>query len=137
MTEHKGHCRCGAVALRITAEPDHTVYCHCDDCRRSAGAPVIAAMGVRSDAVIWDSDTTLARFVKGTCTRAFCNTCGSPVAQEHESAPDHIFFNTAFMAEPEKFPPTYHSFAGQQISWLEMSDDLPRYEATKVIRTVS
>ena len=49
--------------------------------------------------------------------------------------PDLIFFNTAFMDEPEKFPPKYHSFAGKQISWLELADDLPRHEKTILIKS--
>lgn len=44
------------------------------------------------------------------------------------------FFNTGFMDEPERYPPTYHTFAGRQISWLKMHDDLPRTDATLMIK---
>ena len=137
MTEHRGHCRCGSVAIRTSAEPEVSVFCHCDDCRRSAGAPLIASVGIPRASVAWDRDASLARYVSGTCTRTFCGTCGSPVAQEHESAPELIFFNTCFMENPENFPPTYHSFGGDQLDWLKLKDDLPRYEATKVIKVAS
>ena len=135
MTEYRGHCRCGGIVVSVSSEPEVSVYCHCDDCRRSTGAPLIAAIGVFKSSTHWVAKETLSTWKNGTCTRLFCLRCGSPIAQEHESAPDKIFFNTAFMDEPEKFPPTFHSFEGQQISWLELTDDLPRYEKTKVIKT--
>lgn len=135
MIEHRGHCRCESVVISVSAEPEVSVYCHCDDCRRSCGAPLIAAIGMPKTAINWIATETLATWTNGTCTRLFCSHCGSPVAQEHESAPDKTFFNTAFMDDPEKFPPTFHSFEGQQLSWLELTDDLPRYEKTKVIKS--
>jgi len=135
MTDHRGHCRCGAVVAHIDGEPEHSVFYHCDDCRRTSGAPLIAAIGVNRNAVTWEAVADLSEYVNGTCTRLFCRVCGSSIAQQHESAPDMTFFNTTFMDDPEKFPPTFHSFGGRQLSWLELSDQLPRYEKTKVIET--
>jgi len=135
MTQYRGHCRCEGVVISVSSEPEVSVYCHCDDCRRSAGAPLIAAVGITKDTISWVVNDTLSYWKNGTCTRLFCKQCGSPVAQEHESAPDKTFFNTAFMDDPERFPPTFHSFEGQQLSWLELTDALPRYEKTKVIKS--
>ena len=133
MTSNRGHCRCEDVVVSVAGQPEVSVYCHCDDCRRSTGAPVIAAVGIPRNTVSWKKHASLSAYVNCTCTRTFCSSCGTPVAQEHESAPELIFFYTAFMDEPEKFPPTYHSFEGQQIEWLALEDELPRYEKTKVI----
>lgn len=132
---HKGHCRCGSVAMHAAAAPDFSVYCHCDDCRRSCGAPVIASVGFQSADIIWDADETLLRYQNGTATRLFCSRCGSPVAQQHESAAEKIFFNTGFMDDPAAYPPTYHTFSGEQLPWLELSDDLPRADRTLIIKT--
>lgn len=134
MTVHRGHCRCEGVVILAEGEPEASVYCHCDDCRRSAGAPLIAAAGFNKANVTWQAYKTLSTYVSGTCTRLFCKVCGSPVAQEHESASDMIFFNTGFMDEPENFPPTFHSFEAMQLSWLALNDTLPRYEKTKIIK---
>ncbi len=134
MISHRGHCRCGGVVISVQAEPEISVYCHCDDCCRSSGAPVIASVGMPRHSIVWEAKESLGEFVKGTCTRTFCNQYGTPVAQEHESAPNHIFFYTAFMDDLENFPPTYHSFEGQQLNWLALSDDLERYETTKMIK---
>ncbi|RAP56985.1 hypothetical protein [Oleiagrimonas sp. MCCC 1A03011] len=42
MHVYRGHCLCGAVAYVARSEPVNPHYCHCDACRRSAGAPVVA-----------------------------------------------------------------------------------------------
>ncbi len=77
----------------------------------------------------------LKSYRNGTAKRIFCSNCGSPVSQEHDSAADTTFFNTGFMDEPNDFPPTYHTFAGQQLGWLMLHDDLPRMEKTILIKT--
>ena len=38
---HTGHCHCGAVRYEVDAEPKWSALCHCADCRRHAGAPVV------------------------------------------------------------------------------------------------
>lgn len=135
MKTHRGHCRCEGVVVEISGDPVLSVFCHCDDCRRSAGAPVIASVGFEKDGIKWQAMETLERWTKGTCSRLFCKRCGSPIAQEHESAPAKTFFNTAFMDRPEDFPPTYHTFEGQQLPWLELADQLSRHEKTVLIKT--
>ena len=137
MTEHRGHrghCRCESVVVLASGTPEVSVYCHCDDCRRSTGAPLIAAVSFEKTDIEWQASSTLAKYINGTCTRLFCNQCGSPIAQEHESTPTRTYFNTAFMDEPEKFPPTAHSYALEQLPWLELTDTLPRHEKTVSIK---
>ena len=132
---HRGHCRCGSVVLAARGEPDFAVYCHCDDCRRATGAPVLASVGFSKSIIEWEASQTLACHTIGTATRLFCRECGSPVGQEHESKSEMTFINTGFMDDPEAFPPKYHTFAGHQISWLELNDDLPRVDKTLLIDT--
>ena len=39
--ELTGGCHCGAVRYRLTGAPAYAALCHCDDCRKSAGAPLV------------------------------------------------------------------------------------------------
>ena len=133
MSKYRGYCRCRAAALYLTAKPDFAVYCHCDDCRRSVGAPVLATIGAMRDTVVWENDSTVKRHTIGTATRVFCGMCGSGIAQEHESQPDRFFLNTCFMENPEQFAPTAHTFAGRQLSWLALDDGLPRHDKSILI----
>lgn len=126
MAQHKGHCRCGGVKITAHGEPVFSVYCHCDDCRRSTGAPVLSAVAFMKGEYAWDESGTLKRYTNGKTQRLFCSNCGSPIAQEHESKDDRTFFNTGFMDNPESYPPTAHTFEGDQLPWLELADNLPR-----------
>lgn len=135
MSEHTGRCRCNGVVAQVSGDPNFSVYCHCDDCRRATGAPLLASVAFPKENVVWLNEETLAQFQNGSATRLFCKRCGTPVAQLHESANDRVFFNTAFMDEPNRFPPTAHTFAGEQLSWMELGDALPRHETTILIKT--
>jgi hypothetical protein len=37
-----GQCHCGAVRFEIPDQGVHSAICHCDDCRRQSGAPMLA-----------------------------------------------------------------------------------------------
>ena len=36
-----GGCLCGATRYEIDTKPRFTSYCHCEDCRKANGAPVV------------------------------------------------------------------------------------------------
>lgn len=129
-TSHRGHCRCGQVVMTANGQPVFSVYCHCDDCRRATGAPVLAAVAFMKTDISWKTDAGLKRHTNGTAHRLFCGECGSPVAQEHDSKSDRTYFNTGFMDHPEEYPPTAHTYEGEQLPWLELADELPRAPAT-------
>lgn len=135
--QHRGHCRCGTVSMSSAFVPDFAVYCHCDDCRRATGAPVLASVAFPKDSITWNGRESVSCHTSGTASRLFCKQCGSPIAQEHESQDHLTFFNTGFMDNPEAFPPKAHTFSNQQISWLMLNDDLHRAETTLLINTDS
>ena len=41
-----GRCLCGKTSWAFEGEVSWCCYCHCDDCRRNCGAPVVAWLGV-------------------------------------------------------------------------------------------
>jgi hypothetical protein len=46
-----GGCHCGAVRYEAQGEALNHALCHCRDCRRSAGAPMVGWTMYRLDAV--------------------------------------------------------------------------------------
>jgi hypothetical protein len=36
-----GRCHCGAIRYELKGAPNWSALCHCSDCRRHAGAPVV------------------------------------------------------------------------------------------------
>ena len=46
-----GGCHCGAVRYEVKGETLTHALCHCRDCRRSAGAPMVGWTMYRAEAV--------------------------------------------------------------------------------------
>ncbi len=130
---HSGGCRCGAVRFSVSAAPNFSVYCHCDDCRRATGAPVVAFVGFCSQDVNWQTGKG-ENYANGAAQRLFCAKCGAPFGYRDTRMPERIFFYTAAMDAPERYPPKAHSYAGEQLPWLHLADRLPRHRETLVIR---
>ena len=72
-----GHCHCGAIRYEVQGDPKWSSLCHCGDCRRHAGAPVVG----------WDAYPGSAlKLLKGkpkiyasseNGRRHFCADCGT------------------------------------------------------------
>ncbi len=125
-----GHCLCGAVRFVYSGEPNWTVYCHCESCRRATSSPVTTWISVPRD---------LLRFVQGApryfessagARRGFCERCGSPMTYEHERFPGEVHLYAVSLADPSQVAPSRHVFADEQLDWFEVHDHLPRFGAT-------
>jgi hypothetical protein len=125
----EGGCLCGAVRYRFDAEPFGAGYCHCSMCRKSSGAPVIAAASVpRGSLVIARGEESLRRYRSSPqVTRVFCATCGGQLFFDVADEPDSIDLWLGSLDDPDAVPPTFHIYAADQVAWLAIHDDLPRY----------
>jgi hypothetical protein len=62
--------------------------------------------------------------------RGFGGTCSSPLIYEGERVPTEIHFYAASLADPTTVTPTRHVFVEEQLPWIEIADQLPRYDKT-------
>ena len=63
-----------------------------------------------------------------TGRRDFCASCGTQIAFRDTRTPDRIDVNIASLDDPAAIEPEYHIWVGSRIPWLQITDDLPRYE---------
>ena len=126
----KGHCLCGKTAWEVQGEASWAGYCHCDDCRRNCGAPVVAWLGVSLQHFRWIADEP--KYFKSSegVLRHFCETCGSPMGFEAKRFPDEIHLYAASLENPEQYQPSFHVFHGRKLSWLDLHDNLPKHAGT-------
>lgn len=123
----RGHCLCGATRWEFEGEMTWACYCHCDDCRRNCGAPVVAWLCVPVAAFRWTGANPSAFESSKGCFRHFCGQCGSPMAFEAEHYPGDIHLYAASMERPEAFAPTFHVYCKSKLPWLSLEDDLPKH----------
>jgi hypothetical protein len=117
---------CGGVRYRVTGAPLWVTYCHCADCRRSSAAPVSVFAGVREDQFTVEQGEATRYASSPGVVRSFCAACGTPLTYQSKKFPGEVHVLIGSFDEPEGFTPTGHVFTAEQLSWLHISDDLPR-----------
>lgn len=131
MRNTRGHCRCGATRYRFEGEAVlWQGICHCADCRRSSGAPVVGWFGVRDGGWSWEGQAPAAHASSDGVTRNFCSTCGSPLAFASARWPDETHFTAATLDDPADFAPRAHFFTHAELPWAKITDDLRRFPRT-------
>ena len=121
-----GHCQCGGVRFRISGEPVLTEFCHCRDCRRASGAPLMAWAAYHRAGFVLTEGEPVDYVSSPGVTRIFCGRCGTSLTLADERFPE-ICVAIASFDEPEAIMPDIHIWRSHRLSWLETSDDLPRY----------
>ncbi|MEM7195341.1 MAG: GFA family protein [Pseudomonadota bacterium] len=126
----RGYCLCRNTAWEFEGAISWSCYCHCDDCRRNCAAPVVAWLGVPINRFKWIGDTPKTIETSKGVHRHFCRDCGSPMGFEADHYPGGMHVYAASLADPENFLPEFHVNYHSKLPWLEIRDDLPKYDST-------
>ena len=122
-----GGCACGAVRYRLASAPFDAGYCHCELCRRSSGAPLLAFASVpRSDFAITEGEPRRRRSTSFG-ERWFCADCGTQLAMWVDHQRDTIDFTVCSLDEPSRVAPGFHIFFASRPAWFDVRDSLPRH----------
>jgi len=127
----EGGCLCGAIRYVARGAPTASMICHCNSCRRAVGSPTVA----------WVTfPTSQFSFVRGMpseyhstdpVTRTFCSRCGTSLTYVHAERSSEIDVVTSSLDHPEAYPPTYHSWLSDSVSWIRFGDGLPAYKRSR------
>jgi len=119
----EGHCTCGAVGFRVSAEPQGASVCHCGQCRRQSGhlwasafVPV-AALEITGEPCWYEASPT--------ARRGFCATCGSFLFwKAHDE--DTISFALGALDGPTGLRLGKHIFVNDKGDYYDILDGLPQ-----------
>ncbi|WP_170433932.1 GFA family protein [Ruegeria arenilitoris] len=126
----RGRCLCGETRWEFEGPETWSCYCHCDDCRRNCAAPVVAWLGVPLRNFRWTAATPRSFASSKGVQRHFCATCGSPMGFEADHYEGGMHLYAASLEDPVDFAPTFHVNFQSKLPWLELHDDLPKYDGT-------
>ena len=127
-TRITGGCMCGAIRYEVNGEPEHHALCHCTDCRRAAGAPVIGWAMFRQDQVTI-TGTPVDYNSSGDVLRQFCGTCGTGLFFYSESVfPGKVDIQSATFDDPDALAPTTRIQMADAPKWLAGVGDLPKFD---------
>ena len=124
----KGQCHCGAVRYEVTGEATHNSICHCTDCRRHAGAPLVSWAGYKADGLTVHGETRVYASSENV-ERHFCPECGTGLFYYNDSfVPGVVDIQTATFDDPDAYPPRLQVQYAEHIGWVDGIDRLPRFE---------
>lgn len=121
-----GHCACGALRYRFDPTGAVVDYCHCETCRRWSGAPVTAWAQVKPAQFEITAGVAKSYQSSSRGIRHFCADCGSPVYMS-DSGGETIGIMLGTVDDASSLIPSGHGWTKEQISWLKIDDDLPRW----------
>lgn len=112
-----GGCFCGHVRYEAHGEPFHPTICHCADCRRIFGAPLVGWFSLRrGDWRLTAAEP--ARFASSPgVERSFCPRCGTGLSYASARFPEEIDVSIGSLDDAEAMPPADNTMAGSRLSW--------------------
>lgn len=126
--ELTGGCQCGALRYRVTGEPLRSALCHCTDCRKSAGAPMVGWAAFAEAAFAIEQGEATTHNSSGASLRSFCPSCGTGVYfRNAELLPGIVDIQTATLDDPDAVPPTVQIQVAERIGWMETAHGLPAF----------
>jgi hypothetical protein len=124
-----GGCHCGAVRYEVDDQPLHVVLCHCADCRKSAGAPLVAWAMFPDQALRITSGEPRTRNSSGAAMRSFCGDCGTGLFYRNaDMLPGIVDVQSATLHDPEAFAAGAHIQVAERIGWMATAHELPAFD---------
>ena len=121
-----GGCHCSAVRYSVAGEPQHVALCHCSDCRKSAGAPMVSWAAFAEHEFTLEQGALTTFNSSGTALRSFCATCGTGIAYRNEAfLPGIVDIQSATLDDPGALPPGAHIQTAERLHWMETAHELP------------
>lgn len=126
---YQGGCQCGAVRYEVSGTPQYVGLCHCDACRKSAGAPMVAwAAFAEGDFRMLHGEARTYNS-SGSAMRSFCATCGTGLYYRNaEILPGIADVQLATLDDPEAFTPGMHIQTAERLGWMANAHELPQFE---------
>jgi hypothetical protein len=124
-----GGCHCGAIRYEVVGEAIVHALCHCSDCRRSAGAPMVGWTMYPVDALKVTKGAPKTYNSSENGRRQFCPDCGTGLFYiNNQMLPGIVDIQSATYDDPTVVPPQAHIQVAERIGWMERAHELPTFD---------
>ncbi len=108
--------------------------CYCESCTRAASSPATAWAGFEKSKFRLLSGSIEIYESSPGVLRGFCRRCGTSLTYQKnpkvlEGAQDDMYILTRTLDDPNAYPPDEHVHYGERVSWFNVEDELPHYDA--------
>ena len=124
-----GACLCGRLRYRLAPPLTRVNNCHCDQCKRHTGAAFATWVTLPTEQVAWEGEPVSYFQTSDFAERGFCAGCGSALVWcrlEREA----MAISAGTLDDPSAVTPEDHYWGRDELPWLHMEDDLPRYDTS-------
>ncbi len=119
-----GSCFCGKLKFHYELPSKYVAHCHCNDCRRAHGAGYVTWVGLDSEQLHLDDDSTLKWHGElETGRRGFCGECGSSLFIESKYWVGEIAVSRSNLHGEIDKEPAQHAFYDLRVGWIPAIDD--------------
>lgn len=125
-----GGCLCGEVRFEARSAPTYVCICHCESCRKAAGAPMVAWATFRVQDVQFTRGAPVHHASSPGVVRGHCGRCGASISYRHERRPGDIDLTLVTLDDPSAFRPVAHIWVEDKLPWIGINDGLPQYPKT-------
>lgn len=123
-----GQCHCGAIRYEMPNGVLHHALCHCSDCRRHAGAPMVGWAMLPADQLSVSGNPRVYESSEHG-RRHFCGDCGTGLFYVNQAMlPGMIDVRTGTLDNPDALPAQVHIQTAERIGWMETAHELPVFE---------
>ncbi len=124
-----GGCHCGAIRHEAEGEAINHALCHCSDCRRHAGAPMVGWTMYPLDAVTVTKGQPKIYESSANGRRHFCPDCGTGLFYTNAVVlPGIIDIQSATYDNPDAVPARAHIQVAERIGWMARAHELPMFD---------
>ncbi|WOK36240.1 GFA family protein [Sphingomonas sp. C3-2] len=125
-----GGCHCGTIRYEISEDAPRHALCHCTDCRKSAGAPLVAWAVYPETAIKVVQGTAKVYHSSADGRRHFCPDCGTGLFYTNAVIfPNLIDLQTATLDDPDAVvAPSAQIQVADRIGWMKNAHQLPEFE---------
>jgi hypothetical protein len=125
----EGGCHCGAIRYRVEGEPVYHALCHCTDCRRQSGAPMVGWALFRNENFSVIQGEAKAYASSENARRHFCAVCGTSLFYTNETVfPNMTDIQSATLDDPGALAAQIHVQVAERIPWMAGAHDLPQFD---------
>jgi len=125
----EGGCHCGAIRYRVEGDAKTHALCHCTDCRRHSGAPMVGWTMYPASACTVTRGTPKLYASSEHGRRYFCPDCGTGLFYKNDHMlPGIIDIQSATYDDPGQVPARVHIQIADRIPWMANAHELPMFD---------
>jgi hypothetical protein len=125
----EGGCHCGAIRYSVEGAPVYHALCHCSDCRRATGAPLVSWALFRNENFSILQGEPKAYASSENARRHYCADCGTSLFYTNEIVfPNMTDVQSGTLDDPGALPLQIHVQTAERVPWMKDIDALPQFE---------